>query len=109
MPWEPRNRGARRPRHAATDDHDLLWGRRRSDVTELGLAAGGGVLDARDRLALADPVDAPFVRPHARSDVVGPARARLPREGGGGDQRPRHAAHADVPRPDALVGADRVA
>src|SRR2546429_8422705 len=104
MPWEPRNRGARRPRHAATDDHDLLWGRRRSDVTELGLAAGGGVLDARDRLALVDPVGGPFLRPYARSDGVGAAPSRLPRAVGVCVAPPRPFGHVDASGRHHLAG-----
>ena len=104
MASERRHPGCLQPRHAAANHHNLLGRRRRPDVTELGLASGSGVLDARDRLPLVDPIDAPLVRSHARADVVEPALTGLAREVGVGDQGARHPDHVDVPGGDDAVG-----
>ena len=96
------------PRHAAPDDHDLPRRRRRADLTQLGLTTRCRVLDAGDRLALIDPVDAAFVRSHAGPDVVEPTFASLARQVGVGDQRARHPDDVHLAIGDDLLGVPRI-
>ena len=88
-PARPRRPRPPRPSWAST--------RRATSQPSSSLTPGGGVLDARDRLPLVDPIDAALVRSHAGADVVEPALARLAREIGIGDQRARHPDHIHLP------------
>ena len=68
-------RGLEPGRPAADHDHDALRPLGRADHAELGLAADHRVLDAADRLALAEPADAALAGPDADPDVVDPPLA----------------------------------
>src|SRR5207249_7032207 len=91
MTTERRHAGRLQPRDPAADYDDLLRDARLADVAQLTLASGGGVLNAGDRLALINAVDAPLVRPHARPNVVEPPLARPPPKVAVRDEGARHA------------------
>ena len=72
----PPDRGHSRgfqPGRAAADHDDALRALGRADHAELRLAADQRVLDAADRLALAEPADAALAGADADPDVVEPA------------------------------------
>jgi len=74
------------------------------DLHQLGLAPDGRVLDAGDRLALAQAADATLGGADAHAHVVDPALADLQRHFGIGDQGARHADEVADPRRQRRLG-----